>query len=115
MKKDCVAVGLVCLILAGLAGADYLATTISTDGTAMLATSVSDLNGSFVSRVMGVDAAHLVRTVSGDDGVHDLVLSGSGPFLVSDFASVLVERPEIMDRCLFLDAGGDRSLGEASV
>ncbi|WP_319579661.1 hypothetical protein [uncultured Methanospirillum sp.] len=115
MKKDCVAVGLICLILAGLAGADYLATSISTDGSAMLATSGSDQNGSFVSRVMGVDAARLVRTVSGDDGVHDLVVSGSGPVLVSDFASTLLRNPEIRDRCIFLDAGSDRSLGEASV
>ncbi len=93
MKKDCVAVGLVCLILAGLAGADYLATSISTDGTAMLATSGSDLNGSFVSRVMGVDATRMVRTVSGDENEQDLAVSGTGPVLVSDFASMLVKSP----------------------
>jgi len=115
MKKDCVAVGLVCLILAGLAGADYLATSISTDGTAMLATSGSDLNGSFVSRVMGVDATRMVRTVSGDENEQDLVVSGTGPVLVSDFASMLVKNPEIKDRCIFIDSGGDRSLGEPSV
>jgi len=115
MEKECLCVGLVCLILAGLAGADYLATSVSTDGSVMLATTGSDLNGSFVSRAMGVDAVRLVRTVSGDEGRHDLVISGSGPVLVSDALSAVLKREEVRDRCVFLDAGGERAVGEASM
>ncbi|MDD1730080.1 MAG: hypothetical protein LUQ50_13545 [Methanospirillum sp.] len=104
MKKDCVAVGLVCLILAGLAGADYLATSVSTDGSVMLATSGSDQNGSFVSRVMGVDAVRLVRAVSGgEEMATDLIIKGSGPILASDYASSK-GIPVMMDEiaCTFL-------------
>ncbi len=115
MKRGYVLGGFICLILAGLAGADYLSTSIQSDGSVMLASSGSDQNGSFVSRALGVDAVRLVRTVSGDEGEHDLAISGSGPVLVSDALSAVLKRNEVRDRCVFLDAGGERPVGEASV
>ncbi|MDD1730420.1 MAG: hypothetical protein LUQ50_15300 [Methanospirillum sp.] len=114
MKKECV-VGMTFAILIGLAGADLIATTISTDGSALLSTSGSDANGSFASRVMTVDTARLVRTVPGDESGDDLVVSGSGPVLFSDFASALLMGSEVWDRCRFLDTVSDRSPGEVSV
>ena len=107
--------GIFFLLFAAVSGAGYIATTISTDGSAFLSTSGSDANGSFTSRALTVDTARLARTVSGDQTGSDLVVSGTGPVLVSDFASVLMREPEIRERCMFLSAGGDRSLGEASV
>ncbi|WP_319579007.1 hypothetical protein [uncultured Methanospirillum sp.] len=114
MKRGYVLGGFICLILAGLAGAEYLSTSIHSDGSVMLATSGSDQNGSFVSRALGVDAVRLVRTVSGNDE-HDLAISGSGPVLVSDVASAVLKSNEVRDRCVFLGAEGERPVGEASV
>jgi len=104
-----------CLMFAAVSGAGYIATTISTDGSALLSTSGADENGSFAFRALTVDAARLTRTISGDETESDLVVSGTGPILVSDFASALVRDPDIRERCMFLAAGGDRLLGEASV
>jgi len=115
MKREYLIAGLVCIIFAGLAGADYLATSISTDGSVMLTTSGSYPNGSFSSRAMALDSAHLVRTFPGDESGEDLVVSASGPVLFSDYASASVTGPEIMDHCMFLKETGERSLGEASV
>lgn len=39
------------VVISGLVGADYLATTVKTDGSVMLASAGSDPNGSFVSGV----------------------------------------------------------------
>jgi len=115
MKRGFLVAGIFCLLFAVVSGAGFIATTISTDGSAFLSTSGSNTNGSFDSRALTVDAAHLARTVSGDETESDLVVSGTGPVLVSDFASVLMREPDIRERCMFLTAGGDRSLGEASV
>ncbi|WP_181391571.1 hypothetical protein [Methanospirillum lacunae] len=43
------------LVLAAFVGADYVSTSISTDGTMMIASSGNNENGSFASRVMAVD------------------------------------------------------------
>ncbi|HWQ64173.1 MAG TPA: hypothetical protein VN429_07125 [Methanospirillum sp.] len=115
MKKGYLVAGLFCLLCAALTGADFIATTISTDGSAHLSTSGSDANGSFAQHAMTVDASRLIRTVSGDETGNDMVVSGSGPVLVSDFASAIVKGSEIRDHCMFLDAGVERSLGDASV
>lgn len=115
MKKGYLVAGLVCLLFAAFTGADFIATTISTDGSALLWTSGSDANGSFAQHVMTVDESRLIRTVSGDETGNEMVVSGSGPVLVSDFASAIMKGSEIRDRCMFLDAGVERSLGDASV
>ncbi len=107
--------GMVCILFAALAGADYIATTITTDGSAFLSASGSDTNGSFAERAMAVDTARLTRTISGDEPGIDLVVSGSGPVLVSDYASGLIQESESRNHCLFLDEDGERSLGETSV
>ncbi len=115
MKGGFLVAGIICLLFAVVSGAGYIATTISTDGSAFLSTSGSDINGSFTSRALTVDASRLARTVSGDEIESELVVSGTGPVLVSDFASAIMREPDIRERCMFLTAGGDRPLGEASV
>ncbi|HWQ64949.1 MAG TPA: hypothetical protein VN429_11075 [Methanospirillum sp.] len=115
MKRECL-IGIFCLIIAGFAGADYLATSISTDGSVMLTTSGSDVNGSFTSRALAVDGVNVVRSALGGESLDsDLSIQSSGPVLVSDYGSVLQMPSDIMDLCKFLDAGSDRSLGEASI
>lgn len=51
--------GSIFLILAVFVGADYVSTSISTDGTMMIASSGDNENGSFASRVMTVDQYQL--------------------------------------------------------
>ena len=103
MKKEFIIAGAICLILAGLAGAEYLSTAISTDGCVMLTTAGSDENGSFASRAMALDAADLHRSVSGDaDTQSDLVVRSQGPLLFSDYASALWKRPDLKSMCSLL-------------
>lgn len=76
------------LVLAGLVGADYVSTSISTDGTFMLASAGQTDNGSYASRVMAVDNSEISRSMSGGENLEsDLSVTGSGPILVSDYAS----------------------------
>jgi len=115
MKREYLIAGLVCIIFAGFTGADFLTTSISTDGSVMLTTSGSDPNGSFSSRAMALDSAHLVRAFSGDENGEDLVVSASGPVLFSDYASLLLMKSGILERCRFLDNDTDHPVGEVSV
>lgn len=76
------------LVLAGLVGADYLSTSIVTDGSFMLASSGQTANGSYASRVMAADASEITRSMTGGESlVSDLSVKSSGPVLVSDYAS----------------------------
>ncbi|NLV26781.1 MAG: hypothetical protein GXY48_06405 [Methanomicrobiales archaeon] len=76
------------LVLAGLVGADYLSTSIITDGSFVLASSGQTDNGSYASRVMAADVSEITRSLTeGESLVSDLSVKGSGPILVSDYAS----------------------------
>jgi hypothetical protein len=116
MKGRFLITGMLFLVLAGLVGADFISTTINTDGSALLTTSGSDENGSFVSRAMTMDTARISRTASGEPDLQtDLVVSGSGPVLFSDYASGLLKTRKIRELCAFLDGSGDQSGGESAV
>lgn len=87
MKRECL-IGIFCLIIAGYAGADYLATSIQTDGSVMLTTSGSDANGSFTSRTMAIDSSDVGLSIGGGENLDtDLTVRSSGPVLVSDYSS----------------------------
>ena len=76
------------LVLAVLVGADYLSTSIVTDGSFVLASSGQTANGSYASRVMAADASELTRSMTGGESlVSDLSVKSSGSVLVSDYAS----------------------------
>ena len=77
------------LVLAGLVGAaDYISTSITTDGSFLLASSGQIENGTFSSRVMAADASEITRSMTGDDSLAaDISVTSSGPILVSDYAS----------------------------
>ncbi len=116
MKTLLLVAGSICLVLAGLACADYLATTISTDGSVMLATAGSDENGSFVSRAMALDSTQVSRSVSGEEEMRsDLTVRGSGPILFSDSTFGILKRPDIRDICEFFSIPYDHDTGEAFV
>ncbi|PWR71293.1 hypothetical protein [Methanospirillum lacunae] len=87
MKRECL-IGIFCLIVAGFAGADYLATSIQTDGSVILTTSGSDMNGSFTSRAMAIDTSEVALSVGEGEGLDtDLSVKSSGPVLVYDYAT----------------------------
>ena len=116
MKGEYLALALICLAILGLAGADYLATTISTDGSVMLASAGSDANGSFASRVMASDRAEVHRSVSGSDETEsDLTIRSAGPMLFSDFASVILKGSDLNKVCTLFAGQDDRNDGEVSV
>ena len=76
------------LVLAALVGADYLSTTISTDGSFMLASSGQTGNGTYASRVMAEDTSEISRSMSGGETLETgVTVKSSGPILVSDYAS----------------------------
>jgi len=77
------------LVLAGLFGAaDYISTSITTDGSFLLASSGQTENGTYVSRVISVDASEITQVLTGDDSLAaDISVTSSGPILVSDYAS----------------------------
>lgn len=103
MNWSFIFLGCLFLVLAGLTGADYASTSISTDGGLMLASVGNCDNGSFASRVMTVDQSEISRSVSGGDTLEtDLSVKGSGPVLVSDYASG--KTWSILDKaaCVFL-------------
>ncbi|MDD1729998.1 MAG: hypothetical protein LUQ50_13125 [Methanospirillum sp.] len=108
--------GVICLLGVGLMGADYLATTITTDGSVMLATSGSDENGSFASRTMALDSSQVSRTVSGSDELNtDLTVRGAGPVLLSEYASAILHQPGINELCVFFDHTQDQTTNDASM
>ena len=75
------------LVLAGLVGADYVSTTITTDGSFMLASSGQTDNGSYASRVMAEDTSEISRSMSGGENLETgVTVKSSGPILVSDYA-----------------------------
>ncbi len=115
MNGVCIVVGALCFILAGLVGSDYLATSISTDGMAMLATSGEDSNGSFTSRVMTLHPAQMSRSAFGDGELsEELSVQGSGPVLFDEFGSARMQPVRIDERCSFLQQYTDHGLKEAS-
>jgi hypothetical protein len=77
------------LVLVGLVGAaDYVSTSIATDGSFLLASSGQTNNGTYVSRIMAADASEITRSMTGDDSLAtDISVTSSGPILVSDYAS----------------------------
>ncbi|HWQ64079.1 MAG TPA: hypothetical protein VN429_06650 [Methanospirillum sp.] len=116
MKGEYLAIALICLVISGLAGADYLATTISTDGSVMLASAGSDENGSFASRVMASDKAEVHRSVSGSDETEsDLIVRSAGPMLFSDFASAIWKGSDLNRVCALLRSPDDLNDGKVSV
>lgn len=103
MNKEFIISGFVFLVLAGLAGADFISTSISTDGTMLLASSGHNDNGSFASRVMTVDQSDLSRSISGSEILEtDVSVKGSGPLLVSDYASGVQRAITDPAACVFL-------------
>ncbi len=116
MKGEYCALALICLVISGLAGADYLAMTVKTDGSVMLASAGSDPNGSFVSRVLASDRAEVHRSVSGSDETEsDLTIRSAGPVLFTDFASSIWRGSDLNRVCALLQHQDDQSDREASV
>jgi len=87
MRWNYLASGSVLLILASLTGAEYLGTTISTDGSFHLCETGEDANGSFASQVMAVGASELSRIITGDKPGALISVKGSGPVLFSDYTT----------------------------
>ena len=115
MKGYYIIAGALCFLLAGLVGSDYLATSISTDGTAILATSGENTNGSFASRVMTLDPAQLSRTVTANEDLfQELTVQGKGPVLFAEYGSDRTQPLRTDERCSFLQQYMDQGLGEAS-
>jgi len=92
--------GSLLLILASFTGAEYLGTTISTDGVVMLTGSDEISNGSAVSRIMAVGTSELSRFI-GDDGGIGMTVQGRGPLLFSDHTTGTVSYPSDL-ACVFL-------------
>jgi len=92
--------GSLLLILASLTGAEYLGTTISTDGVVMLTGSDQDGNGSFASRIMAVGASELSRII-GDEGGIGMTVQGNGPLLFSDHTTGTTPA-QLGQACVFL-------------
>nr|WP_319537818.1 hypothetical protein [uncultured Methanospirillum sp.] len=103
MRWNYLATGSVLLILASLTGAEYLGTTISTDGTFHLYGAGEDENGSFVSRVMAVGTSELSRIITGEDSGIGLSVHGTGPVLFSDYTTKDRVYPAT-PACVFLTA-----------
>ncbi|HWQ66144.1 MAG TPA: hypothetical protein VN372_04655 [Methanospirillum sp.] len=107
--------GVVFFVLASLAGADYIATTIITDGSAMLSSSVQDENGSYDSRVMTEGSSRLSRTMRRDPSVGaDLSVRGAGPILFAEYASGIQRASGPAVPCAFIDQVPLRATGFSS-
>jgi len=66
------------LVLAVLAEVDYVCSSISTDGTLMLATFGHTDNGSYVYRVITVDQTEISRSMTEDESLEtSLSVKGS--------------------------------------
>ncbi|PKL60174.1 MAG: hypothetical protein CVV33_04040 [Methanomicrobiales archaeon HGW-Methanomicrobiales-4] len=104
MKVGYIIAGLVVLMLSGLTGIDYMSTSISTDGTCMLAGFGHTDNGTYASRVMTVDQSEISRSILAGEGLEtDISIRGTGPVLVSEYASGRsVPLPDTI-ACVFLD------------
>lgn len=116
MKKEFIIAGAICLIFAGLAGAEYLSTAISTDGCVMLTTAGSDENGSFASREMALGATDLHRSVRGGaDMESDLAVRSAGPLLFSDYTAALWDYSDLPGMCslIFSPESRDRQRAAA--
>jgi hypothetical protein len=59
--------GFCLLILTGALNADFVSTTISTEGSFLMASSGNDQNETYAAHVMGVDDSKAGRVISGDD------------------------------------------------
>ncbi|HWQ64879.1 MAG TPA: hypothetical protein VN429_10720 [Methanospirillum sp.] len=101
MRWTFLAYGSVLLILTSLTGAEYLGTTISTDGTLLLSGSGEDTNGSFASMVMTVGVSELSRIINREESGIGLSVRGSGPVLFSDYSTGKSISP-VTPVCIFL-------------
>jgi hypothetical protein len=116
MNIQFIVAGGIFLVIAGLAGADLIATTINTDGFASLSTSGSDGNGSWASQAMGVDQTELVRSISGEKGLTStLSIHGIGPVLFSEYAEALERAENTASHCVFQGSLDDDTFGLASM
>ncbi|MDD1730470.1 MAG: hypothetical protein LUQ50_15555 [Methanospirillum sp.] len=103
MRLNYLALGSLLLILASFTGAEYLGTTISTDGTLLLSGSGENPNGSFASRVMTVGVSELSRIITGEESGIGLSVQGAGPVLFSDYTTGTT-LPPAAPVCVFLTA-----------
>lgn len=104
------------LVIAGLAGADLIATSINTDGFASLSTSGTGDNGSWTSHAMGVDQTELVRSISGERGMPStLSIHGIGPVLFSEYAEAVERAEETVNHCVFQGPEDGDTFGLASM
>lgn len=104
MNRNNILTGIMFLVLASLAGADYVSTSITTDGTMVLASSGHDENGSYASRVMTSDDSDLSRTLTGGEKLSsDVAVKGAGPILVSDYADAVHYTIPDNLACVFLN------------
>ncbi|WP_319579486.1 hypothetical protein [uncultured Methanospirillum sp.] len=92
--------GSLLLILASLTGAEYLGTTISTDGVVILTGSDQDGNGSVASRIMAIGTSELSRII-GDEGGIGMTVQGRGPLLFSDHTTGTTPT-QLGQACVFL-------------
>ena len=75
-----IVVGGLFLVLAGLIGADYISTSITTDGSFLLASSGQTENGTYASRVMATDTAEITHAMTRDDSLTaDVSVTSAGP------------------------------------
>jgi hypothetical protein len=104
MNWNAIITGCLFLVLAGLTGADYISTTITTDGTSLLATQGNNDNGTYASRIMTVDASSVSRSLSGGESLEsDVSVKSTGPVLISDYASGAKYTIPDNIRCVFSD------------
>lgn len=101
MRRCALALGSLFMILASLTGAEYLGTTISTDGTILLSGSGEDENGSFASRVMTKGVSELSRIINREESGVGISVQGAGPVLFSDYTSGKSVSP-LTPVCVFL-------------
>lgn len=91
------------LVVAGFVGADYMSTSISTDGMLSMATSGNSENGSYVSRYMAVEHSGLARDLEAGDSLNSsLSLQSDWPLLVSEFTSGNIRDTLKPLACVFL-------------
>ncbi|HWQ65900.1 MAG TPA: hypothetical protein VN372_03400 [Methanospirillum sp.] len=116
MNSNFVLAGAMCLILAGMAGGDYVVTSIITDGSAMLSSVGSDENDSHASRIMTVDNSVIVGSLSGRESIEsDVSVRGSGPILISDYTSSLQSLRGTPIACSFIEQNKVRLLGRSDM
>ena len=116
MNKEFIISGFVFLVLAGLAGAVFISTSVTTDGTMLLVSTGHNDNGSFASRVMTADQSDLSRSISGSEALEtDISVRGSGPTLVSDYASGIQNMVTDPAACVFLTKDRVQVKGESEL